>query len=89
MRKKSIYDELMNYLPKQNKKTIIEMRSSHAIHSLLNVLQLIKENFNKEDYEEILKKTLLAIRTGNPEKMIKKIKKLKLKDEKNFQENKK
>lgn len=79
---RSIFKELTNYIPKQNKKTIIETRSSNAIHSLINVLLLIKDNFSEEDFEEIQKKLILAIKTKNPEKFLKKLKSLKLKDEK-------
>ncbi len=79
---RSIFRELTNYIPKQNKKSIIEIRSSNAIHSLINVLSLIKDNFSDEDFEEIQRKLILAIKTKKPEKFLKKIKTLKLKDEK-------
>lgn len=79
---KSIFQELTNYIPKQNKKAIIEMRSSNAIYSLINILNLIRENYDEEDYNEIEKKVILSIKTKNPEKFLKKLKLLKLKDEK-------
>lgn len=80
--KRTIFEELTNYIPKQNRKTIIELRSSNAIHSLINVLKLIKDNYSEEDFEEIQKKLILAIKTKNPEKFLKKIRSLKLKVEK-------
>lgn len=79
--KKSIFEELTNYIPKQNKKTIIELRSSNAIHSMINVLQLLKDNYSEEDFAEIQKKLILSIKTRNPEKFLKKLKSLNLKSE--------
>jgi hypothetical protein len=76
-KRNSIFDEIKDFIPVNNKKMIIESRASHAIYSLVNILNLIEENYEKP--EQIKSKLLLAIKNKEPDKFLKKLKKSSLK----------
>ena len=71
---KSIIEELENFVPSKNKDKILEQRASHVIISTINVLDLLKEHYSKEDYEDIQKKIFLSIKNRDITKFSKKIK---------------
>jgi len=77
-KKISFFDEIKDFIPFNNKKSIIEARASHAIYSLINILNFIEENYEKP--EQIKSKLILAIKNKEPDKFLKKLKKSPLKN---------
>ena len=71
---KNIIEELENLIPTKNKEKIIEQRAINVITSAINVLQLIKESYSDDEYDDLSKKMILAIKTGETKKFSNKIK---------------
>ena len=71
---KNIIEELENIVPSKNKDRIIEQRAINVITSAINVLDLIKETYGEEQYEDLTKKMFLAIKSKEIKKFSNKIK---------------
>jgi hypothetical protein len=48
---RSLLEELNSISEKKNGEAVIEARATHVIDSAINLLSLIKENFNPEEHE--------------------------------------
>ena len=70
MKKKtrSILEELSSIGNKRNNELLIENRGSNIIQSAINLLSLVRENFSPEESDELERRFLNAIRTGDPRK---------------------
>ena len=72
----SIIDELDKFVPDNHKHKIIEARALNAISASINVLELIRTSFTEQEYEDLTKKLLLAMKSGEPKKFTNKIRML-------------
>ena len=73
---KSLLEELNSIADKRNSEAIIESRATHVINSAINLLKLIKENFNEEVSGELERRLINSIKGGDPNKFIRSIRKL-------------
>jgi len=73
---KSLLEELNSIAVKRNKEEVIESRATHVIDSAMNILNTIKENFTSEEADELERRFINSIRTGDPNKFIRGIRKL-------------
>ena len=78
---KNFFDEIERLVPERNKHQIIEARVNNAIVSCINIMELITESFTEEEADDLNNRILLSIKTRNPEKFNRKIKKLKENEE--------
>lgn len=69
MPSKSIFEELNNYVPNRNKMEIIESRANHLITSIINLIDIVNENYSQEEAELIEKKILNSIRSKDASKL--------------------
>jgi hypothetical protein len=67
-RTRSILEELSSLGTRRNTELLIENRGHNIIDSAINLLSLVKEQFNEEEAAEIERRFLNAIRTGDPRK---------------------
>lgn len=67
-RTRSILEELSSLGTSRNTELLIENRGQNIIDSAVNLLSLIKEQFNEEESAELERRFLNAIRTGDPRK---------------------
>lgn len=58
----SILNDLSNYVPNKDKHNVIEQRVKNVIASFNNVINLIEDNFPKEEADELKKRILLAVK---------------------------
>ncbi len=65
---RSILQELNDLGVNRNKDLVIESRGSNLIDSAINLLNLIRENYDIEVSSEIERRFLNSIRTGDPSK---------------------
>lgn len=72
--KRSLLDEIEDFIPAQNKFKVLEMRCSNAINSVIHVLEMLEENLTEEEYEIIEQKLLLAIKRRDESKCVNKLK---------------
>lgn len=73
---KSLLEELNEFAVKKDKETIIESRASHIIDSAINLMILIKENFSPETAYELERRLINSIKSGDPAKFIRGIRKI-------------
>jgi len=73
---RSLLEELNSISIKKNSEAIIESRATHVIDSAINLLNLIKENYNPEDAYELERRLINSIKGGDPAKFTRSIRKL-------------
>lgn len=73
---KSLLEELNSIADKRNSEAIIESRATHVINSAINLLKLIKENFDEEVSGELERRLINSIKGGDPNKFVRSIRKL-------------
>jgi hypothetical protein len=67
-RTRSILEELSSLGTTRNTELLIENRGQNIIDSAVNLLTLVKQQFNEEEAAELERRFLNAIRTGDPRK---------------------
>jgi hypothetical protein len=67
-RTRSILEELSSLGTSRNTDLLIENRGQNIIDSAINLLSLVRQQFNEEESSEIERRFLNAIRTGDPRK---------------------
>ena len=73
---RSILQELSDLGVSRDKDLVIEARGSNLIQSAVNLLNLIKENYDIETATELERRFINAIRTGDSAKFTRGIKKI-------------
>ena len=73
---KSLLEELNSIAVKKNTDALIESRAAHIIDSAMNILQTIKESYPADQADELERRFINSIRTGDPSKFIRGIRKL-------------
>lgn len=73
---RSILQELSDLGVSRDKELIIESRGSNLIESAVNLLTMIRENYDCETAIDLERRFLNAIRTGEPAKFKRGIKKI-------------
>jgi hypothetical protein len=73
---RSILQELSDLGVSRNKDVLIEGRGTNLIESAINLLNLIKEHYDSETAQDLERKFLNAIRTKEPIKFKRSIKKI-------------
>lgn len=65
---KSILQELSNLTINKDKNYVIETRGNHIIESAINLLSLIKEQYDEEIASDLEKRFINSIRASDPTK---------------------
>ena len=73
---RSLLEELNSISELKNSEAIIEARATHVINSAINLLSLIKENFNPEDAYELERRLINSIKGGDSSKFTRSIRRL-------------
>lgn len=73
---RSILEELNAISAKKDSEAVIESRATHVIDSAINLLQLIKENFDQESAYELERRLINSIKSADPAKFTRGIRKL-------------
>lgn len=81
---RSLLEELNDIAVKKDTEAVIESRAVHVINSAINLLNLIRENFDPELAYELERRLLNSIKGADPAKFTRGIRKLRdSKDTKN------
>lgn len=67
-RARSILDELDTLLIHKDRENLIESRASHVIQGAINLINYIRENYDQEQAEDLEKRLINSIRTGDEKK---------------------
>jgi hypothetical protein len=71
-----LLEELNTISERKNGEAIVEARATHVINSAINLLNLIKENFNPEEAYELERRLINSIRGGDSSKFTRSIRRL-------------
>ncbi len=73
---RSLLEELNSISEHKNGEAIVEARATHVINSAINLLNLIRENFNPEEAYELERRLINSIRGGDSSKFTRSIRRL-------------
>jgi hypothetical protein len=73
---RSLLEELNDIAVKKDTESVIESRAVHVINSAINLLGLIRENFDPETAYELERRLLNSIKGADPAKFTRGIRKL-------------
>lgn len=73
---RSLLEELNSISSKKNSDAVIESRATHVIDSAINLLNLIKEQYNPEDAYELERRLINSIKGGDSAKFTRSIRRL-------------
>jgi hypothetical protein len=73
---RSLLEELNAITIKKNSEALIESRATHVINSAINLLKLIRENYNTEQAYELERRLINSIRGEDPNKFVRSIRKV-------------
>ena len=73
---RSLLEELNSISERKNGEAIVEARATHVINSAINLLALIKENFDPEEAYELERRLLNSIKGGDASKFTRSIRRL-------------
>jgi hypothetical protein len=73
---KSLLEELNEVAGKRDRELVIESRATHIINSAINLIELMKENFDPETAYELERRFINSIKGSDPSKFTRSIRKL-------------
>ena len=77
---RSLLDELDIFVSKKYNNTLIENRANNVIKSAINLLEHIRQNYDADTAANLEKRLLNSIRTGEPEKFTRGIRRVRRED---------
>ena len=78
---RSILEEISRVVPSYDKNNIVESRANHVITSAINLTRMIYESYDESTAEDLCKRFVNSIKTQDPKKFERGIKKLNKSDE--------
>ena len=77
---RSILDELDTLLVHKDRENLVESRASNVIAGAINLINYIRENYDAEQAGELERRLLNSIRTQEPEKFKRGVRRMKSED---------
>jgi hypothetical protein len=74
---RSILDEITSLVPKQDKHLIVEGLAVQAIARIINLVEVIQQNYPQHQADELVRRLQLAIKNGDPAKFTRGVRALK------------
>lgn len=65
---RSLLEELVGYVPDENKVSLLQNRGNNAVSSAINLLEFIAESFSEEEAADLSKRFISAIRNRDPKR---------------------
>lgn len=62
MQTRNLLEELMGYVPEENKVDLLQTRGDNALSSAINLLEFIEESFGEEEAADLTKRFISAVR---------------------------
>lgn len=79
-RARSILDELDTLLSHKDRENLVESRAAHVIQGAINLINFIRENYDAEQAGELERRLINSIRTQEPEKFRRGVRRMKSED---------
>lgn len=77
---KSLLEELNDFAVNKRAENLVESRATHIIESAINIVEMIRNNFESEVAQDLEKRFYNSIKSGDPAKFMRGIKKIKADD---------
>lgn len=65
---RSILDEITGLMPKQDRHLIVEGLATQAIARVINLVEVIQQNYPQHQSEDLIRRLQLAIKNSDPSK---------------------
>ena len=75
-RTRSLLEEINSIAPVKDKAQLLESRGNNAISSVINLLEMIDNNFTGEQAQDLQKRIMLSIKNRDTDRFIRGVKKL-------------
>jgi|TARA_B100001248_G_scaffold255383_1_gene235040 hypothetical protein len=75
-RTKSILEEINSISPARNRVELLESRGNNAITAIINLLEMIEQNFDGELAQDLTKRVMLSIKNRDNDRFIRGVKKI-------------
>jgi len=75
-RTRSILEELSSMSVQRDRSSLVESRANNVISSAINLLNYIRENYDAEQASELERRLLNSIRTQDPQKFTRGVRRL-------------
>jgi hypothetical protein len=79
-RTRSILDELDTLLSNKDRENLVESRAAHVIQGAINLINYIRENYDAEQAGELERRLINSIRTQEPDKFRRGVRRMKSED---------
>ena len=77
---RSLLEELNDFAVTKKTENILESRANHVIESAINIVEMIRTNFDGEIAQDLEKRFYNSIKSGDATKFMRGIKKIKASD---------
>ena len=75
-RTRSLLEEINSIAPKKDKRHLLESRGQNAIGSVINLLEMIENDYDTETAQDLQKRILLSIKNRDPSRFVRGMKKI-------------
>lgn len=62
MQTRNLLEELMGYVPEENKVDLLQTRGDNALNAAINLLEFIEESFSEEEANDLSKRFIAAVK---------------------------
>lgn len=76
----NLLEAIDHLMPQRDRHTLVEMRADNVIHGVINLLRLVRENYNEEQALELTRRLVLSIKNEDPDKFMRKLREYKKQD---------
>ncbi len=63
---RNLLEELISYVPEENKVTLLQTRGNNAVSAAINLIEFIAESFTEEEASDLTKRFISAIKNRDP-----------------------
>ena len=77
---RSLLEELNDFAVNKRAENVVESRANHVIESAINIVEMIRTNFDGATASDLEKRFYNSIKSGDPTKFMRGIKKIKAGD---------
>jgi hypothetical protein len=78
---RSILDEITGLVPKQDKHLLVEGLAVQAIARVINLMEVIQQNYTQPQADELIRRLQLAIKNGDTAKFTRGVRSIKENDQ--------
>ena len=77
---RSLLEELNDFAVSKKSENVVESRANHVIESAINIVEMIRSSFDSDTAQDLEKRFYNSIKSGDPAKFMRGIKKIKADD---------